>query len=310
MVTRPDSEEGHVRHAVAVEVGGADQLDGPVREDAPGIGEGPAAQAGQHPEGVRARVDRHQVGDASPGERADGHARRLLQAHEGGRAIVIGQPVEAVPGVVARLPGEGRVAPVGQDADVAGGLVRDDQVDRARLVDVGEAEVRRAQADGQVVEQLAEAAEAVAEVDRRRAVAGVADHQVGEAVAVEVGRRDLRRQPAGRERADADEPAVAACEQRDRVGPGVDAGDQGPLITVEDRDVARGDAGIDDDGRLEGPRLLGPPLPPEDLAGLVDDEHVVGPVLIQVGQEGRGVGGGGERARVGRTSRLRGSAPR
>ena len=71
------------------------------------------------------------------------------------------------------------------------------------------------------------AAEPVVEVDRKRAVAGIADDQVVQAVAVEVGRDDLRRELAGGERADQpDEAAVAVGVERDGVVLGVDAGEQ------------------------------------------------------------------------------------
>ena len=66
----------------------------------------------------------------------------------------------------------------------------------------------------------------------KRAVAGVADDQVGPAVAVEVGRDDLRRQAAGRERSEPDEAAVPPGVDRDRIVVGVDTGEDGALIRV------------------------------------------------------------------------------
>ena len=70
------------------------------------------------------------------------------------------------------------------------------------------------------------AAEPAAEVDRKRTVAGIADDQVVQAVAVELGRDDLRRELAGRERAvQPDETAVAVGVERDGVVLGVDAGE-------------------------------------------------------------------------------------
>ena len=69
----------------------------------------------------------------------------------------------------------------------------------------------------------------VAEEHREGAVAGVADDQVVPAVAVEVGRDDLRRELAGRERSDPDEAAVAVGVERDRIVVGVDAGQQRAL---------------------------------------------------------------------------------
>ena len=66
-----------------------------------------------------------------------------------------------------------------------------------------------------------------AEEDRKGAVAGIADDQVVQAVAVEVGRDDLRRELAGGERsAEPDETAVAVGVERDGVVLGVDAGEQ------------------------------------------------------------------------------------
>ena len=65
---------------------------------------------------------------------------------------------------------------------------------------------------------------------REGAVAGIADDQVGQAVAVEVGRDDLRRELAGGERADQpDEAAVALGVERDGVVLGVDAGEHAGL---------------------------------------------------------------------------------
>ena len=69
----------------------------------------------------------------------------------------------------------------------------------------------------------------VAEEDREGAVAGIADDQVVPAVAVEVGRDDLRRELAGGERSDPDEAAVAVGVERDGVVLGVDAGEERAL---------------------------------------------------------------------------------
>ena len=62
--------------------------------------------------------------------------------------------------------------------------------------------------------------------DRQRPVAGIADHQVVPAVAVEVGGDDLGRERAGRQRPDQVETAVAIGIERDGVVLGVDAGQQ------------------------------------------------------------------------------------
>ena len=84
---------------------------------------------------------------------------------------------------------------------------------------------------------------ALSEEDREGAVAGIADDQVGQAVAVQVGRDDLRRELAGGERTDEpDEAAVALGVERDGVVLGIDAGEQRALIRVRNPgDVARRD---------------------------------------------------------------------
>ena len=93
------------------------------------------------------------------------------------------------------------VAPVVQDAHLAGQLVGDDQVEVAVAAGVDRLDVGDARADGddhrrqeRLVEVWSEKLPmlVVAE-DRQRAVAGVADDQVVPAVAGEVGRDDLRR---------------------------------------------------------------------------------------------------------------------
>ena len=59
-------------------------------------------------------------------------------------------------------------------------------------------------------------------------------------------------------------------------------------------DVARGEAGVDGDGRLEGAGLAGDALAIEDVAGAVDDQDIVGAVAVDVGHQRGGMRGGGE----------------
>ena len=220
--------------------------------DGDGIGEAAAAQAGEHVERVRAGVDRHEVGRTAGRERSGGHARRRFQAGDLGRAAGIdrGQPG---PGAIGDGRGEGAIAQVAEDAHLAGQLVGDHQVERAAPGGIDRLDVGDAQADGQGhrwqesrgIERTHGTDEldcnAAAEVDRKRAVAGIADDQVGQAVAVQVGRDDLRRELAGGERsAQPDETAVAVSVKRDGVVLGVDAGEDGALIGVrQPGDVAR-----------------------------------------------------------------------
>ena len=68
------------------------------------------------------------------------------------------------------------------------------------------------------------------------------------------------RQKTGGERSHSDETAVAEGVQGDRIVPGVDAGEQRAPIGIGDPgDIARGEAGVDDDGRFEGAGLPGIP---------------------------------------------------
>ena len=130
------------------------------------------------------------------------------------------------------------------------------------------------------------------EEDRKRAVAGIADDQVVPAVAVQVGRDDLRRELAGGERPDPDEAAVAVGVERDGVVLGVDAGEQRAVDRCSGTQAMsrEGIAGVDRDGRLEGAGLAGDALAIEDIAGPIDDQHIVGAVAVDVGHQGVGLG--------------------
>ncbi len=81
-------------------------------------------------------------------------------------------------------------------------------------------------------------------VDRKRAVAGVADDQVVPAVAAQVGRDDLRRELAGGERSDPDETPVAVGVERDGVVVGVDAGEHAGLDRCSGTQAMSRDVGI------------------------------------------------------------------
>ena len=50
-----------------------------------------------------------------------------------------------------------------------------------------------------------------------------------------------------------------------------------------------GVAGVDRDGGLEAAGLPGDALAVEDVAGPVDDQHIVGAVAVDVGDQGRGM---------------------
>ena len=165
---------------------------------------------------------------------------------------IVGQPG---PGAIGDGGCEGAVAQVVQDAHLAGQLVGDHQVECAAAGGVDRLDVGDAQADGQShrrqegrdrsIRGTDEPLPSVAgEEDREGAVAGIADDQVVQAVAVQVGRDDLRRELAGGERSDQpDEAAVALGVERDGVVLGVDAGEQRALIGVRHPgDVARGDS--------------------------------------------------------------------
>src|SRR5205085_1128224 len=102
------------------------------------------------------------------------------------------------------------------------------------------------------------------------AVARVPHYQVVRAVAIEVGRNDLRGEQTGGERPDQGEAAAAPGVQRDRVVGGVHTGEQPALVRVHNGNVPRGMAGIDLDGRIERARLLRPSLSPEDVPGRID----------------------------------------
>ena len=126
------------------------------------------------------------------------------------------------------------------------------------------------------------------EEDRERAVAGVANDQVGQAVPVQVGRDDLRgqnarRQPPGYQHED----TVAIGVERDLVIVSIHTGEDRALIRIRNPgDVARRIAGVDRDGGLEGARLAGNPLAIEDIPDAVDDRQVGHTVAVQVCDEG------------------------
>ena len=112
------------------------------------------------------------------------------------------------------------------------------------------------------------------EEDRERAVAGVADDQVGQAVSVEVGRDDLRRNIAALPPPDQHEATVAIGVERDLVIVSIHTGEDRALIRIRNPgDVVRRIARVDRDGGLEGARLAGNPLAIEDIPGAVDDRR-------------------------------------
>ena len=225
MLTPLGGEDGQVGDAVAIEVGHADDLGGARGLDRDGIGEAAAAQAREHVERVRAGVDRHEIGGTAGRERSGGDAHRRIQAGHLGRARA---------GIDRRQPGarairdegcEGAVAQVVQDAHLAGQLVGDHEIEPAasRRID----RLRRRRRPGRRGESPAgerpggrsgarwDQSNIGGEEDRERAVAGIADDQVIQAVAVQVGRDDLRRELAGRERPDPNECPVAPGVERD-----------------------------------------------------------------------------------------------
>ena len=97
----------------------------------------------------------------------------------------------------------------------------------------------------------------VAGEHRDRAVAGVADDQIGDAVAVQVGREDLRGLGTGGERGDLDETGRAEREERDALSFGVDTGEQRDRDSVETKAMSRdGSPGLTVTG---GAKLPGSP---------------------------------------------------
>src|SRR5208337_4207381 len=137
---------------------------------------------------------------------AGDHARGRLQGREGRRAVGVRHAVQAAAGAVQHGRGEGPVAQVAQDADLTRGLVGDDDVPGTVAINIRQGHVRDAEADrqshrgqeGGVAGRIAPGAGV--EKDREGAVARVAHHQIIPAVAVEVGRNDLRWQQTGGER--------------------------------------------------------------------------------------------------------------
>ena len=127
----------------------------------------------------------------------------------------------------------------------------------------------------------------VAGEHRDRPVAGVADDQIGHAVAVQVGREDLRGLGTGGERGDLDETGRAQREERDALSFGVDAGERGTESGRDEGDVARRVARVDRHGRREAAGLARPARAKEDVAGRIDDGNIGGAVAVQVGDQGR-----------------------
>ena len=257
-------EHGQVADAVAVEIPGPDDGGPCVREEGPGVGEGTAAQAGEDRERVRAGIDGREAGRPAPRERPERHPRRRLQRRQLGRAGGGDlQPIRSGPGGIHGGGAEGAVAVAGQDADIAGDLVGHDEIEAPRPAEVGQGDVRGAQAEGHVG-LPDEAPIAVAEVDRCGPVPRVADDQVDVPIPIEVARDDLRDGrcerltgrivPAVARARAPDELAAPVRVQRDRVVPEIDAGEQRTLTGRDEGDVARGDAGVDRDG---GPKLPG-----------------------------------------------------
>ena len=185
-----------------VEVGHADDLGRARGLEGDGIGEAASSKAGEHVERVRAGVDRHQVGRTAGRERSRGHARRRLQAGDLGRAAGIdcGQPGPGAIGrrAAAKFPSprlsrtltcpvsllvttrSSRPSPVVSTACTSETPMPDGKRDRKaeELVSGVLWSDERGTRNGLV---------AGVEIDRKRAVAGVADHQV-----VPAGRRSSR----------------------------------------------------------------------------------------------------------------------
>ena len=83
------------------------------------------------------------------------------------------------------------------------------------------------------------------------------------------------------------ELSIVIREQRDGVVGRVHAGQQDALVGDDGGDIARREAGIDRDRRLEAPRLVGHALSKEDVARPVDDGDVGHAVAGEVGHDGR-----------------------
>jgi hypothetical protein len=201
-----------------------------------------------------------------------------------------------------------------QDAHLSAELVRDHEIEpaasrRIDRLDVGDAQAHRNRDGRQELRgnklgidgtEKRAPVELGAEEDRERAVAGVADHKVGQAVAVQIGRDDLRGQQACCQRADLHEATIAVGVERDRVIVSIDTGEDRALARVRNPgDVARRIAGVDRDGGLEGAGLSGYGLSVEDVSGAVDDQDIVGAVAVDVGDQGRGMRSCGELSRIG-----------
>ena len=203
---------GPVRDAVVIEVGDADDLGRAWPGEATGLAKRPAPRPSS-------RLNVFEPGSIAT--RSGGPPRVNAPAatpEVASRVVRVAEPsacrhaVQAAAGAVQHGRGEGPVAPVAQDADLTGGLVGDDDVRGTVAIDIRcQGHVRDAEADRQghrgreegVAGRIAPGT--VVEKDREGAVARIAHHQVVPAVAVEVGRDDLRRKQTGGERPDPDE---------------------------------------------------------------------------------------------------------
>ena len=172
------------------------------------VGEAAVAQAREQAEGVRARVERDERGETTRRECPDGDARGSLQARD---RRWVGRPGDAVrpwAGAIEDRGSESSPSEVLQDADLAREPVGEDDVEPAVLLEIGHLDVRGAEPDRQI-DRREEPAVSVAREHRDRPVAGVADDQIGHAVAVQVGRQDLGGLGTGGERGDQDETGRA-----------------------------------------------------------------------------------------------------
>ena len=140
------------------------------------------------------------------------------------------------------------------------------------------------------------------EEDRKRAVARVADDQFRQPVPIQVGHDDLQAEspcstglPAQSHRRGRRRAKSCCREHRHWRGPGLDP-------YSESRRCRATDFRMDRDGGLEGAGLPGDALAVEDVTRPVDDQHILGAVAVDVGDQGRGMkrrgelSGNGERA--------------
>ena len=139
------------------------------------------------------------------------------------------------------------------------------------------------------------------EVNRKRAVASIADDEIGHACPVQIGGDDLGRKLSRGHGADPDEAAILPGVERDGVVLGIDARQQRALYRVGNPgDVPRWETGIDRDGRLEAAGLPGDAVAEKDVPGAIDDKDIVGAVAGDVGYQGRGMRSGGRLAGAGK----------